>query len=116
MNDEVSSGKRWSRRRALTAVGGVVAPAGCLPESKPGRTTDTMTQSKPMDDSESWPQFGDIARNSRSASSAGGQESSASIDWRFDAGTPTMNSSPVVADGRIFVGASDGLLRAIGEK
>ncbi|MFB9808328.1 hypothetical protein ACFFQF_25580 [Haladaptatus pallidirubidus] len=35
-DDKASNGERWSRRRAIVALGGMVTVAGCLTESKQG--------------------------------------------------------------------------------
>lgn len=107
-------------RRAFLAATGTAALAGCLTETAPeGRTTTSnTTKSEPVttrretetatpdSSSTSWSQFGADARNTGYASSATGPKSEAKLAWRFDAGTPTMNASPVVVDGTVYAPGS----------
>ncbi|WP_435157813.1 PQQ-binding-like beta-propeller repeat protein [Haladaptatus sp. DFWS20] len=94
----------WSRRRTLTTVGGMLSLTGCLTESKPNNPAPgTTTQRKDGDEvSNSWPCFGYDAKNSGAAPTAREPVRNTRVEWRFDAGTPTMNSSPVVVDGVVY--------------
>ncbi len=51
---------------------------------------------------DSWPCFGCDDRNSGAASTARGPGRTADIEWTFDGGTPTMNSSPVVVENVVY--------------
>ncbi|WP_049972462.1 outer membrane protein assembly factor BamB family protein [Haladaptatus cibarius] len=120
IDDEVSNGG-WSRRRAIAAVGGMVAVGGCLTESKPGQSPpaqDTTPESEDEEDSsasDSWPCFGYDAGNRGSAPAASGPTQNPQVEWTFDAGTPTMNSSPVVLEDVVYTtGTGDpGGIRAV---
>ncbi|WP_137285095.1 outer membrane protein assembly factor BamB family protein [Halorussus salinisoli] len=123
-----SSSRSSTRRQVLAASGllaGAVGIAGCLsgPSSESPTSDDTAneTETTASDSagetadetaeanavgSASWTQFGYDARNSGHAPSASGPASDAEVSWRFDGGTPTMNASPVVADGTVFVPGS----------
>jgi len=57
-------------------------------------------------DATSWSQFGHDARNTGYAPDAAGPSSNPELAWRFDAGTPTMNTSPVVVDEIVYVPGS----------
>lgn len=118
-------------RRAFLAAIGATALAGCLSGTAPeGRTTTSQTTESepttteptpnqetaaPDESGASWPQFGADARNTGYAPSATGPKSDATLAWRFDAETPTMNTSPVVADGTVYApGSGDpGYLHAL---
>lgn len=101
------------RRTFLATTGStLVGLAGC---------TSAPTASRQLDASEatptsSWPQFGADPRNTgHGANVAGPGPSGAQLAWRYDAGTPTMNTSPVVGEGIVYVpGSGDpGLIHAI---
>lgn len=108
-----------STRRRFLAASGLFAGAGSLAGCLAGRRSDysttrrtdaTGTTGDSTDESlaaaASWPQFGNDLRNSGHAPSASGPKDDAALAWRFDAGTPTMNASPVVADGTVYVPGS----------
>ena len=57
-------------------------------------------------DGSGWPQFGRDVRNAGYAPAATATTSDPTVEWRFDAGTPTMNTSPVVAGGTVYVAGS----------
>lgn len=116
-----------TRRRLLAASGllaGTAGLAGCLSGAgSPTPPTETTDDGKPADgattDDETaeevaaeppgataWLQFGHDASNAGHARSASGPGADAALSWRFDAETPTMNSSPVVADGTVYAPGS----------
>ncbi|UPV74790.1 PQQ-binding-like beta-propeller repeat protein [Halorussus limi] len=118
-----------TRRRFLATAGllaGTAGLSGCLSgtgsEPTTGVTETTTDDGPTADDGQAtedaaeespgaataWPQFGFDARNSGHARSASGPGADAAIAWRFDAGTPTMNTSPVVADGTVYAPGSGG--------
>ena len=132
----MSPSRRPTRRDFLGAVAGAttVALTGCISDEQPLDTEqppidDTPTQSPtgtptatstgtptPETQSGSWPQFGAGPRNTGHSSAVTGPSSGdAEIAWRFDAGTPTMNTSPVVSDGTVYApGSGDpGLIHAV---
>jgi outer membrane protein assembly factor BamB len=100
----------------------VGAVAGCASrrESDDPGETESETRSRETDrpatratedaasGGDEWPQFGGDARNTGHVPAATGPGPSPRIAWRFDAGTPTMNTSPVVSDGTVYVAGSGG--------
>lgn len=111
-----------TRRRILTTALGasLTAFSGCISESdiagpertSPAQTEPPDTESQP----DSWPQFGANPRNTGRAGNVTGPGSeNAQVSWTFDGGTPTMNTSPVVGNGLVYVGGSGdpGLVHAI---
>lgn len=116
-----------TRRRFLQTAAGLsaVTLAGCLGERPPENTSPSPTGTTRADDGtpeeanglgDSWPQFGAGPRNTGYAAAVTGPGASEpALAWRFDAGTPTMNASPVVGDGTVYVpGSGDpGLIHAI---
>jgi len=114
-----STDRTASRRRLLEAVPAVAAlgVAGCLnrPDADDGAsprtgsgpggsttTTDPSSQPQSAAGVRAWPQFGADARNTGHGDTVGPGAGAAAVDWRHDAGTPTMNSSPVVADDTVY--------------
>ncbi len=119
-----------STRRRLLASGGLLVGtaglAGCIsgtgskpttsetPTTDDGQPADGATADEETADevaaeppgSTAWPQFGHDASNAGHARSASGPGADAALAWRFDAETPTMNSSPVVADGTVYAPGS----------
>ena len=110
-----------TRREVLAATGvgfATSALAGCLSQSPGSDDGDTTTDdgstspdsgTTPPGDSgaeSAWPLFGHDVRNSGHAPDATGPASDATVEWRFDGETPTMNSSPVVVDGTVYVPGS----------
>ncbi|WP_227356773.1 outer membrane protein assembly factor BamB family protein [Haladaptatus salinisoli] len=103
MHDETSAARRWTRRRTLGTLGAVGALAGCV-------TSSSLRRSKPKTDdpspgtqsADSWPCFGCDNRNSGTAGAARGPGRTADVEWTFDGGTPTMNSSPVVVENVVY--------------
>jgi|GEM_PF-516029 len=131
----MSPARRPTRRDFLGTAAGLttVALAGCIGEEEPLETEQppidgnsptpsptrslTPTETPPPDNqSDSWPQFGAGPRNTGHSTDVSGPGSGdAEIAWRYDAGTPTMNTSPVVGDGTVYApGSGDpGLIHAI---
>ncbi|UPW00834.1 PQQ-binding-like beta-propeller repeat protein [Halorussus gelatinilyticus] len=116
-----------STRRRFLAAGGLLAGtaglAGCISGTGSKPTATETTDDEPADgqtaDGETteavaaespgaaaWPQFGHDASNAGYARSASGPGADAALAWRFDAKTPTMNASPVVADGTVYAPGS----------
>jgi len=113
-----SRSQPWTRRRLLEATTGLTIAilAGCLSRPNPGNpdfpvpeeTTSTMNSTSQADrearrESSSWPQFGHDTRNTGYTPDGTGPSENSEIAWRFDAGTPTMNTSPVAVDGTVYV-------------
>ena len=133
----MSPARRPTRRDLLRTAAGATAltVAGCLSEQQPIETeqqpaeSDGTTPPSTRDStatpasgndsaptSGSWRQFGADVRNTGHAPDAAGPGADgAEIAWRFDAGTPTMNTSPVVREGTVYVpGSGDpGLVHAV---
>ena len=115
-NGRGANERECSRRRFLVAAGvGITASAfaGCLSQTPgdEGETTTTDDGTGPTTEGDAgsataWPLFGHDARNSGHAPDATGPASDATVEWRFDGETPTMNSSPVVVDGTVYVPGS----------
>jgi outer membrane protein assembly factor BamB len=116
---------RRARRREFVAGAGGLATAlvaGCLSDTEPnqpGTTTDPAESSDPDESSSpetadsgpaasttDWPTFGANARNTGYRPDAIGPGVDAQLAWRYDAGTPTLNASPVVSDGTVYVPGS----------
>jgi len=122
-----------TRRRVLEATGALTTAllAGCRSRSAPGATTSHQTgtrseTSEPTDGEGTetpgsaaadgtWPRFGFDRGNSGHAPAVSGPDTDATVEWRYDAGTPTLNASPVVGDGVVYVpGSGDpGLVHAV---
>ncbi|SFR97664.1 Outer membrane protein assembly factor BamB, contains PQQ-like beta-propeller repeat [Halomicrobium zhouii] len=121
-----SSKSRVTRRQLLRTAGATatLSIAGCVsqpgdePEA-PGPTTtasETASTGTPEQASETsarvsggqtpWRQFGRNARNTGYAPETTGPRTDPAIAWQFDAQTPTMNTSPVVDDGTVYVAGS----------
>lgn len=113
-----------SRRALLSKIGGLstIAMGGCLGDTPTEQATTNRAQATDRasdtthSSGESWPQFGANPGNTgytQRVSGPGAQ--SMQLAWRYDAGTPTMNSSPVVGDRTVYVpGSGDpGLIHAI---
>jgi outer membrane protein assembly factor BamB len=110
--------------RALLA-GLAMTTAGCLSDpsaEEPAQNETGATRSEQSgEDNEpalagTWPQFGADTRNTGTVTSVSGPGTTdAELAWRYDAGTPTMNSSPIVGDGTVYApGSGDpGLIHAI---
>lgn len=95
-----------TRREFLTTTAGIGAAglAGCLsesPEDESGRAnTDAVAAG-------AWPQFGADVQNTGSRPSVSGPGAAdPHLAWRYDAGTPTMNTSPVVGEDRVYAPGS----------
>lgn len=103
-----------TRRRALQSLAatGSLLVAGCLGE----RTTPTPADERsPTDGAPTatprtadgpWPMFGGDAGNRGYTRTGTGPGATATVAWRFDGGTPTLNASPVYVDGTVYTGAS----------
>ena len=117
-----------TRRELLGTTAGLAATAlaGCIGSPDAGSATDGRSGTASSTDdagrgtepgaaSDSWPQFGADPRNTGTADVVGPGATDPELAWRYDAGTPTMNASPVVADGVAYVpGSGDpGLIHAI---
>jgi eukaryotic-like serine/threonine-protein kinase len=103
MRDEKSAARRWTRRRALATLGAIGVFAGCITSSSPRRPEPKTDDSTPgAQTADSWPCFGCDDRNSGAASTARDPGRTADIEWTFDGGTPTMNSSPVVVENVVY--------------
>lgn len=115
-----------TRREFLETTAGVAAVtlAGCLgtpPSADPERsptappeTGESGSETTPPDDS--WPQFGADPRNTGYAPDGTGPgRGEPALAWRYDGGTPTMNTSPVVSEGTVYApGSGDpGLIHAV---
>lgn len=107
------------RRRLLAAAGGLASSlvAGCLSESDPGGRETTpgdpgsssavgTPDAGPDELTTDWPTFGANARNTGYRPDVKGPGRDAEIAWRYDAETPTLNASPVVSDGTVYVPGS----------
>lgn len=119
-----------SRRGYLGAVGAAVAVplAGCggdgdegVPASSPTETESPTTTGEPvsatpaavLDVRGDWrTKQADPGRTGSERRAVGPTGESIEPAWRYDAGSP-MRSSPVVVDGRVFVGTDDGRLLAL---
>lgn len=73
---------------------GVGTPAQELLEEAPAEPS--------LPDGSEWPHYGFDVRNRGYNSTAHGPRNEPALAWRYDAGTPTMNSSPVIVDGVIY--------------
>ncbi|WP_327051620.1 PQQ-binding-like beta-propeller repeat protein [Halomicrococcus gelatinilyticus] len=115
-NGRGASARECGRRRFLVAAGVGTATsvlAGCLSQA-PGDEDETTTTDdgagttteRDAGSATAWPLFGHDARNSGHAPDATGPASDAAVEWRFDGETPTMNSSPAVVDGTVYVPGS----------
>lgn len=114
-----------TRRQALTSGVGLAATAlaGCVGDPDPeSRPSDSASDGGPSgrDDQptaeQQWTQFGADAQNTgHEPAVTGPGTGEPSVAWRYDAGTPTMNTSPVVADGVVYASGSGdpGLIHAI---
>lgn len=116
-----------TRRTFLEMIAGcsAIATAGCLSQPPPDGTDQPFSSSSqssqnntdPTTGSNSkWPQFGGNPRNTGYIKTAAGPGiTTPELGWRYDAGTPTMNTSPVVSEGTVFApGSGDpGLIHAI---
>lgn len=116
-----------TRRGVLETTVGIttMALAGCIsasPSTDPGQSPSDGSQSNqngtptPRTLSGAWPQFGANPRNTGYAVGISGPGASEpQLAWRYDAETPTMNTSPVVGDGVVYVpGSGDpGLIHAV---
>ncbi|MFC7216228.1 PQQ-binding-like beta-propeller repeat protein [Saliphagus sp. GCM10025334] len=115
-----------TRRGFLKTTAGVsaIAIAGCLgsapskdPQSRAGTPQsdgNSPEAANSLDDT--WPQFGANPRNTGYVSTvAGPGTDEPELAWRYTAGTPTMNTSPIVGDGTVYVPGSGnpGLIHAI---
>lgn len=115
----------WTRRRMLLVASGTASTlslAGCISqprsESTEGGPTETEPQStatteqsleteiKVSGGQAPWPQFGCNAQNIGYSPGVTGPEAHPAIAWQFDAQTPTMNTSPVISDGTVYVAGS----------
>lgn len=99
------------RRRDLLASCGsmtFLATAGCL---APGSDEPGVTEYPPIDSVEDWPMFLYDATNRRCFSGDGALPGDATV-WTRETGDMIW-SSPVVADGRVFVGSYDRHLYAL---
>lgn len=107
-----------SRRAALGAAVGAstVGLAGCLasaPLPGPGAIGEAVLGSSDRGGgsadvpAETWPEFGATPQNTGATGRVSGPgPDDAELAWRYDGGTPTMNTSPVVADGTVYVAGS----------
>ena len=96
-----------STRRGLLLTGAglsAAALAGCFDESTPD---DSQASDGDGTVPGSWPQFGVGPQNTGYDPTVSGPGAGdPALAWRDDAGTPTMNASPVVADGTVYVPGS----------
>lgn len=114
---------RWSsatRRRLLEASVGAAAVTlpGCISADpaetatstatdNPGSTVNRSTTPSASNDTGRWSQFGADPRNTgHDPTVAGPGPDDPALAWRYDTGTPTMNTSPVVGDGTVYVPGS----------
>lgn len=91
-------------------------PAGGSPTESPGDETSNSPDESPSDSPEesptesaggTWPQFGADRQNSGHATDVSGPGTGEPrLAWRYDAGTPTMNASPVASEGVVYVPGS----------
>jgi len=114
-----------TRRRFLGLAGAsaVAGLAGCLsgprsgsPGSDSPSSTDTPDGPAGTGNTAGWAQFGADPHNTGHAPAVSGPGAGdAEVAWRHDAGTPTMNTSPVVADGVVYAAGSGdpGLVHAV---
>jgi len=115
-------------RRGFLAVASGLATAtlaGCLSESPSDdskQSPNSTPQASPNGTASSespdgaWPQFGADPQNTGQGIDVSGPgPTEPELTWRYDAGTPTMNTSPVVGDGTVFVAGSGdpGLIHAV---
>lgn len=123
-----SSHSAPSNRRDFlqTSIGVVtVALSGCISQPRASTPVPSDGEASQLNRDEpptqrtlsgAWPQFGANPRNTGYAPDVSGPGSAEpQLAWRYDAGTPTMNTSPVIGDGTVFVpGSGDpGLIHAV---
>lgn len=116
-----------TRRAVLTTTGGlsVATLAGCISESSTDSPEQSSTETQRSDQRgdksqrsppDTWSQFGADAQNTGHITTVSGPGSTdPDLAWRYDAGTPTMNTSPIVGNGTVYVpGSGDpGLIHAL---
>ncbi|SDR28592.1 outer membrane protein assembly factor BamB family protein [Natronobacterium texcoconense] len=111
------TGDGWPRRTVLATA--LLGTGGCLAEPESNDTDEIEESDGDSSDGtaesneaateydDSWPAFGFDATNVGHSPDAVGP-TTGEVAWVVDGGTPTMNCSPIVADGTVYTAATGG--------